>query len=421
MLRTLTRKVTLAAVVFLALIAGAAAVVLTNIVILSSATTHLAEATTTRLELVGDFNTNIMRALLEVATYTRSRQEQDLDEGHEALTAAAANLARLEGILEERPLFGMGLEADYKPLEEQWRFLHTSVQQGFDAIVRAVESNDDAAIDRALSTLEALEDDAEQLEEDTDIVLAADIAQSVGAVTTRTQLGIASISGLVSLVVLLMLLAVLLLHRQIVRPARRLANAAGALAAGNREHVVRVTSNDEIGDLQRTFNSMATTIQHQTASLEQQVAAAQAARAEAEAARAETEAQLTTITEQQNVIRDMSVPILPLTDAALVMPLVGALDSARLHLIQAQALQALERSGARYLILDITGVSMIDTQVAQGLLQVVQAAQLLGTEVILVGIRPEVAQSLVGLGIHFNNVKTRSTLQRGIAYVLQVR
>jgi rsbT co-antagonist protein RsbR len=235
----------------------------------------------------------------------------------------------------------------------------------------------------------------------------------------RTQLGIYSISGLAGFVVLLMLLAVLLLHRQIVRPARRLADAAGALAAGNRAHDVRVTSNDEIGDLQRTFNSMATTIQHQTASLEQEVAAAQAARAEAEAARADTEAQLTTITEQQNVIREMSVPILPLTDAALVMPLVGALDSARLDLVQAQALQALERSGACYLILDITGVSMIDTQVAQGLLQVVQAARLLGTEVILVGIRPEVAQSLVGLSIHLDNVKTRSTLRSSIAYVLQ--
>ena len=110
-----------------------------------------------------------------------------------------------------------------------------------------------------------------------------------------------------------------------------------------------------------------------------------------------------------------------LTAAALVMPLVGTLDSARLRVVQAQALQALEHSGARYLILDITGVAVIDTQVAHGLLQVVQAARLLGTEVILVGIRPEVAQSLVGLGIHFNNVRTRRTLQGSIAYVLQAR
>jgi rsbT co-antagonist protein RsbR len=312
----------------------------------------------------------------------------------------------------------MGMEADYTPLEGQWRLLFTNVQQGFDSVVQAVDSNDDAAIDRALSTLEALEDDAEQLEEGVDIVLEADIALSVGEVTTRTQLGIASISGLVGLIALLMLLAVLLLQRHIVRPTRDLADAAGALGAGNREHIVQVTSNDEIGDLQQAFNTMATTIQHQTASLEQQVAAAQEARAEAEAARADTEAQLTTITEQQNIIRDMSVPILPLTDAALVMPLVGVLDSARLDVVQAQALQAIERSGARYLILDITGVSMIDSLVAQGLLQVVQAARLLGTEVILAGIRPEVAQSFVGLGIHFNNVETRSTLQSSIAYVL---
>ena len=66
----------------------------------------------------------------------------------------------------------------------------------------------------------------------------------------------------------------------------------------------------------------------------------------------------------------------------------------------------------------ITGVPIVDTAVAQGLIQVVQAALLLGSEVVLVGIRPEVAQAVVGLGIHLNDIVTRSTLQSGIAYVL---
>jgi anti-anti-sigma regulatory factor len=75
------------------------------------------------------------------------------------------------------------------------------------------------------------------------------------------------------------------------------------------------------------------------------------------------------------------------------MPLVGELDDARLRLIQEQALHALEHSSACYLVLDITGVPIIDSQVAQGLLAVVQAGRLLGAEVMLVGIRPEVAQA----------------------------
>jgi len=99
-----------------------------------------------------------------------------------------------------------------------------------------------------------------------------------------------------------------------------------------------------------------------------------------------------------------------------VMPLVGALDSARLTLMQEQALQAIERSSARQLILDITGVPIVDTQVALGLTQLVQAAGLLGTQVSIVGIRPEVAQAMVGLGINLSHISTFSTLQRGITH-----
>jgi serine/threonine protein kinase len=106
-----------------------------------------------------------------------------------------------------------------------------------------------------------------------------------------------------------------------------------------------------------------------------------------------------------------------LSASTLVMPLVGALDTERLRMAQDQALRAIEQSAARYLILDITGVAMVDSQVAQGLIRVVQAARLLGAEVVLVGIRPEVAQAVVGLGIRMSTMVTRSTLQSGITYV----
>jgi rsbT co-antagonist protein RsbR len=71
------------------------------------------------------------------------------------------------------------------------------------------------------------------------------------------------------------------------------------------------------------------------------------------------------------------------------------------------------------LILDITGVSVVDTQVAQGFIQIVHAARLLGAEVVLVGIRPEIAQTMVGLGIQLPHMITYSSLQRGIAYTVQ--
>ncbi len=120
------------------------------------------------------------------------------------------------------------------------------------------------------------------------------------------------------------------------------------------------------------------------------------------------------VEQQRAVVRELSVPILPVTRDTLVMPLVGALDSIRLQDIQRRALEALEHSSARRLLLDITGVPVVDSQVAQGLITVIQAARLLGAEVVLIGIRPEVAQSLVQLGIDITNVVTSVDLQTAL-------
>jgi rsbT co-antagonist protein RsbR len=120
------------------------------------------------------------------------------------------------------------------------------------------------------------------------------------------------------------------------------------------------------------------------------------------------------VEQQRAVVRELSVPILPVSGDTLVMPLVGALDSTRLQDMQQRALGALEHSSARRLLLDITGVPIVDSQVAQGLITVVQAARLLGAEVVLIGIRPEVAQALVQLGIDLTEVRTNVDLQTAL-------
>jgi anti-anti-sigma regulatory factor len=120
------------------------------------------------------------------------------------------------------------------------------------------------------------------------------------------------------------------------------------------------------------------------------------------------------VEQQRAVVRELSVPILPVSRSTLVMPLVGALDSTRLQDIQQRALGALEHSSARRLLLDITGVPVVDSQVAQALITVVQAARLLGAEVVLIGIRPEVAQALVQLGIDLGNIVTNVDLQTAL-------
>jgi rsbT co-antagonist protein RsbR len=155
------------------------------------------------------------------------------------------------------------------------------------------------------------------------------------------------------------------------------------------------------------------------AGLESQVAERTGALSQALAdveARAAEQARLLQENEQQrSTIYELSVPVLPVSASTYVMPLVGALDSARLGQIQERALHTIAESSARRLVLDVTGVPVVDTQVAQGLIQIVQAAQLLGAQVWLVGIRPEVAQAMVGLGLTLGGIQTFGNLQSALS------
>ena len=155
--------------------------------------------------------------------------------------------------------------------------------------------------------------------------------------------------------------------------------------------------------------------------LEQRVAertaALEGALADVSARTADLQVALSENAQQRAVIRALGVPVLPLARGTLVLPLVGELDSVRLQQVQEQALLAIERLHARQVILDITGVPLVDSQVAQGLMLVVSAAQLLGAQTMLVGIRPEVAQSIVGLGLDLSALRTFADLQSALETV----
>ena len=122
------------------------------------------------------------------------------------------------------------------------------------------------------------------------------------------------------------------------------------------------------------------------------------------------------ITTQQQVIRELSTPLIPISDTVMVMPLIGAISTSRATQITQAALEAVSRQGTQVLIIDITGVAVVDTSVVNHLLQMAQASQLLGTSVVVVGISPEVAQTIVQLGMDLSRFVTRSTLQAGLEY-----
>jgi rsbT co-antagonist protein RsbR len=101
------------------------------------------------------------------------------------------------------------------------------------------------------------------------------------------------------------------------------------------------------------------------------------------------------------------------------MPLVGAIDSARIQQIMETLLEGISDHQAEIAILDITGVQVVDTQVADGMIRAAQAVRLLGAEIVLTGIGATMAQTLVNLGADMSNITTRGTLQGGIAYAME--
>ena len=125
------------------------------------------------------------------------------------------------------------------------------------------------------------------------------------------------------------------------------------------------------------------------------------------------------IAAQQAALRELSTPLIPLADHVVAMPLIGSIDSARAQQIVEELLAGVAANRATTAIIDITGVPIVDTQVAGALLRAAQAVELLGSRVVLTGIRPEVAQTLVGIGVNLGSIVTRATLQDGIAYAMR--
>ncbi|EFG64608.1 sigma-B regulator RsbR [Streptomyces sp. SPB074] len=125
------------------------------------------------------------------------------------------------------------------------------------------------------------------------------------------------------------------------------------------------------------------------------------------------------ITAQAEQLLELSTPVVKVWDGVIAVPLVGTLDSARTQVVMEKLLQALIDHNSTQAIIDITGVSAVDTQVAQHLLKTVVAARLMGAECTISGIRPQIAQTIVGLGIEFGDIVTKSSLADGLAHALR--
>lgn len=125
------------------------------------------------------------------------------------------------------------------------------------------------------------------------------------------------------------------------------------------------------------------------------------------------------ILRQQRELLELSTPVVELWKGVLALPLIGTLDSARTQVVMESLLQSIVDTGASIAIIDITGVPTVDTLVAQHLLKTVAAARLMGADCLISGIRPQIAQTIVHLGVNLEDVITKSTLADAFEVALQ--
>ena len=125
------------------------------------------------------------------------------------------------------------------------------------------------------------------------------------------------------------------------------------------------------------------------------------------------------IMRQQQALMELSTPVVRLWDEVLALPLIGTLDSARTQVVMENLLQQVVETGARIAIIDITGVPTVDTLVAQHLMKTVAATRLMGADCIISGIRPQIAQTIVHLGVNLNDIVTKATLADAFLIALQ--
>ncbi len=188
-------------------------------------------------------------------------------------------------------------------------------------------------------------------------------------------------------------------------------NASSALHSLRQAQRARVEAQETAAALERTNRNLEQRIAERTAALSAALEAQEAQARELQTALADQR-------RLNQLVSELSLPVIPVRDDVLVVPLVGSLDSNRSQQLLDRVLKQVQQKQARALLLDVTGVPVIDTELGRVLLQTAAATRLLGTRTMLVGIRPEVAQALVSLGIDFYHIETFATLQQGLDQLL---
>ncbi len=210
-----------------------------------------------------------------------------------------------------------------------------------------------------------------------------------------------------------------LLPRTMTKPLLLLVDATKRLNQGDYGVVVTTRDGSEIGQLAASFNQMSTALSQEREQVLRQQAALTQQNQDLEHTLTELLAATTAREQLAVTVRALSVPVLPILNQVLLIPLVGEIDAERAQILLERLLDGITTGRARIAIIDITGVPLVDESLVDWLMQATSAAQLMGARCILVGIGPEVAQALVASGADLANLTTRSDLRSAVEYAVR--
>ena len=205
------------------------------------------------------------------------------------------------------------------------------------------------------------------------------------------------------------------LARTITQPIQHLVSATRQINQGNFDVYIEGRDASEIGQLTASFNEMAAALKQEHAEVQRQQKELADRNQELEHAIHEVRESIAAREALAATVRILSVPVITVMHGVVVLPLVGEMDEQRMTTLMERLLHGIEQQHARMVILDLTGVPTVSQSLANGLLQSVQAAELLGSRCILVGIRPAIAEAIVCGGFELEGLTTRATLQDAIS------
>ena len=376
---------------------------------------QVAEGAITELEMIGEMQALNAILVRETYEYLWSGKE-------ETLTKVNAAAAQLDVVI---ILYGSaGAEADTKEGRDAAREITSRLQMASSNLQMA--STDVIALyeqGTGIDELSGAEEELEYAQVVSEIVLqeikntmsesAREITDTMDQVLTGAYILVVTIP---LAVIVLVLGIAYLLHRSIVDPVTNLTETTRRVAAGDLNQTAEVKTRDEMGMLAQAFNDMTAQVRNMLHSEQEQRIRLE------KAERARERLQQQVIDAQRLAIQELSSPIIPLMDTPqggiIAMPLVGSVDSTRARDITRALLVGIQDHRAKVVILDITGVPLVDSGVATYLTKTIQSARLKGARTIITGISDAVAETIVDLGIDWGDVITLDDMQTGIVVAL---